>query len=225
MTSLNLANRSVRAESLEFPRLVCISTDVHASAALQAAVAAIVPRAKVDAADTSIVRGTPDAECVIVAVGAMHTAAVALVRGLRARGYAGSIILVAEAPERVVNDELTQLGVGAILPQSTLAERLPAALALVLDLEERAARSIPAAAMLVSLRRVQSMVAVGELAGRLQHRLNNPLAALLAEAQLLELEELPNDHATAVRRIVELCRRVIEVTKSIEGMGGTAGIQ
>ena len=53
---------------------------------------------------------------------------------------------------------------------------------------------------------------------RLQHRLNNPLAALLAEAQLLGMESLPADHATAVRRIVELCRRVIEETKSIEGL-------
>lgn len=224
MTSLKPSNGSAPAASLESPRLVCISTDVYASAALQATVAAIVPRARVDAADTSIVRGTPDAECVIVAVGAMYSAAVALVRELRARGYTGSIILVVESPERVVNDELSQLGIGAILPQSTLAERLPAALAKVLDLEVRSSRSVSAAAMLFSLRRVQSMVAAGELAGRLQHKLNNPLAALLAEAQLLELEELPHDHATAVRRIVELCRRVIEVTKSIEGMGGNTGI-
>jgi hypothetical protein len=51
--------------------------------------------------------------------------------------------------------------------------------------------------------------------------LNNPLAALLAEAQLLELEPLAPDHATSVRRIIELCRRVIEETKSIEGLQHT----
>jgi signal transduction histidine kinase len=224
MASLNSSSGTTSADPVDSLRLVCISTDVYASAALQATVSAIVPRARVDAADTSIVRGTPDAECVIVAVGAMYSAGVALVRELRARGFTGSIILVVESPDRVLGDELTQLGIGAVLPQSTLAERLPEALTSVLQLEAQASRSAPAAAMLSSLRRVQKMVAAGELAGRLQHKLNNPLAALLAEAQLLELEELPSDHATSVRRIVELCRRVIEVTKSIEGMGGSAGI-
>ena len=107
----------------EFARLVCISTDVNASAALQATVAAIVPYARVDAADTSLVRGTPDAECVIIAVDTMYSAATSLVRELRARGYAGAVVLVAESPDRVATGELTQLGVGAIIPQRTLAER------------------------------------------------------------------------------------------------------
>lgn len=43
----------------------------------------------------------------------------------------------------------------------------------------------------------------------LQHALNNPLAGLLAELQLLEMEDLPPDHREAVERSIELCRRVI----------------
>lgn len=43
----------------------------------------------------------------------------------------------------------------------------------------------------------------------LQHSLNNPLAGLLAELQLLEMEELPGEHREAVERCIELCRRVI----------------
>ncbi len=61
------------------------------------------------------------------------------------------------------------------------------------------------------------------MARGLQHKLNNPLAALLAEAQLLELESLSPDHHTSVRRMVELLRRVIDVSRSIEGMGGGGG--
>jgi signal transduction histidine kinase len=47
----------------------------------------------------------------------------------------------------------------------------------------------------------------------LQHSLNNPLAGLLAELQLLEMEELPPEHREAVERCVELCRRVIRLVR------------
>jgi signal transduction histidine kinase len=64
------------------------------------------------------------------------------------------------------------------------------------------------------LRRVQRAVAVGERSAHWQHTLNNPLAALLAESQLLEMEPLPPDHQESVRRIVELCRRLIELVRA-----------
>ena len=47
----------------------------------------------------------------------------------------------------------------------------------------------------------------------LQHSLNNPLAALLAELQLLELEELSPDHRESVERAIDLCRRVISLVR------------
>ena len=75
------------------------------------------------------------------------------------------------------------------------------------------------AAALRSVRQTQRLIAAGELAMRLQHSLNNPLAGLLAEAQLLELEELPPDHRESVQRIIELCRRVIEVVRGMDGVG------
>lgn len=207
----------------DWPRLVCISTDVDASAALQATVASILPDARAEAADTSIVRGIPDAECVILAVGAMYSAGVSLIRELRARGYERSIILVVESPIAVARDAIAPLGVGAVLAQSALALQLPGALERVLQREAPGARSPQALAILTSLRHFQTMLAVGEVANGLQHKLNNPLAALLAEAQLLELEPLGEEHAGSVRRIVELCRRVIDVSRSIEGLAGSTG--
>jgi signal transduction histidine kinase len=64
------------------------------------------------------------------------------------------------------------------------------------------------------LRRVQRAVAVGERSAHWQHTLNNPLAALLAESQLLEMEPLSPDHHESVHRIVELCRRLIELVRA-----------
>lgn len=47
----------------------------------------------------------------------------------------------------------------------------------------------------------------------LQHTLNNPLAALLAELQLLEMEELPVAHRESVERSLSLCRRLIRIVR------------
>lgn len=204
------------------PRLVCISTDVYASAALQATVSTILPEARVEAADTSIVRGIPDADCVIVAVGSLYTVGVSLVRELRARGFRRPIILVVEVPGATDEDELALLGVSWVLAEEALALQLPSALVALLENEALLSGSAASAAITASLRRLQSRIAAGEIARGLQHKLNNPLAALLAEAQLLELETLAPEHLTSVRRMVELLRRVIDVSRSIEGMGRVA---
>lgn len=67
-----------------------------------------------------------------------------------------------------------------------------------------------------ALRRVREQLALGEAARTLQHALNNPLTALLAEAQLLEFEPLEEEHRQAVGRIVELARRLVLVTRRLE---------
>ncbi len=47
----------------------------------------------------------------------------------------------------------------------------------------------------------------------LQHTLNNPLAALLAELQLLEMEPLEAPHREGVERSIELVRRLIRIVR------------
>lgn len=47
----------------------------------------------------------------------------------------------------------------------------------------------------------------------LQHSLNNPLTALLAELQLLEMEELSESHRGSVERSLLLCRRLIRIVR------------
>ena len=65
------------------------------------------------------------------------------------------------------------------------------------------------------LSRVRAQLALGEAARTLQHAFNNPLTALLAEAQLLELEALSDEHRAAVRRILELARRLVALSRRL----------
>ena len=60
------------------------------------------------------------------------------------------------------------------------------------------------------------LVAAGELAARMQHALNNPLTALMAEAQLLEMEPLGEEQRLAVSRMIELCRRLIGIVRQLD---------
>ena len=60
---------------------------------------------------------------------------------------------------------------------------------------------------------------MAESARMVQHALNNPLTALLAEAQLLELEPLADEHRVAATRLVELARRVVAAARQLDVSG------
>lgn len=66
------------------------------------------------------------------------------------------------------------------------------------------------------LRRTQRLLAAGEIALGLQHAMNNPLTAVLAEAQLLEMEPLSPETMTAVRRIIESTRRLVALVRKLD---------
>lgn len=56
-----------------------------------------------------------------------------------------------------------------------------------------------------------------QLTALVQHSLNNPLAALLAEAQLLGMEStLDPEHRAAVDRMTELVRRLIALVRGLD---------
>jgi nitrogen-specific signal transduction histidine kinase len=46
--------------------------------------------------------------------------------------------------------------------------------------------------------------------------MNNPLTAVLAEAQLLEMETLPPEVMTAVGRIIESTRRLVALVRKLD---------
>ena len=68
------------------------------------------------------------------------------------------------------------------------------------------------------LRRTQRLLAAGEIALGLQHAMNNPLTSVLAVAQLLEMEPLPAETATAVRRIIESTRRLVGLVRNLDAV-------
>lgn len=58
-------------------------------------------------------------------------------------------------------------------------------------------------------------------AARLQHAMNNPLAALLAEGQLLAMEEsLSTEQRESVERMIELTRRIIHLVRDLDELRG-----
>lgn len=69
------------------------------------------------------------------------------------------------------------------------------------------------------LSRVRAQLALGEAARTLQHAFNNPLTALLAEVQLLELEPLADEQRAAVSRILELARRLATLSRRLGTLG------
>ncbi|MEP7000717.1 MAG: histidine kinase dimerization/phospho-acceptor domain-containing protein [bacterium] len=65
------------------------------------------------------------------------------------------------------------------------------------------------------LDRVRAQLSLGEAARTLQHAFNNPLTALLAEAQLLEIEPLADEPRAAVARILEQARRLVALSRKL----------
>jgi signal transduction histidine kinase len=132
-----------------------------------------------------------------------------LARRLRAMGFAGAIVTLVDVAEPLDSNSDT-MGV-ALVAAGSLARDLVPSLA---ERLENAGSEHAVQAM-----RARRLVAAGEVALRFQHALNNPLAGILAEAQLLQMESLPREHHEALERIVGLCRRIVELGKSLDGMG------
>ncbi len=47
----------------------------------------------------------------------------------------------------------------------------------------------------------------------LQHTLNNPLAGLLAELQMLEMDDLSDAQRSAIERCIGLTRRLVKIVR------------
>jgi len=203
--------------------LACVAGQSATAAALNEALAALFPGATVVEVDTGIERVVPDGiDCAVVDAAVNDAAGIDVLRGLRARGYAGALVLVID-PSKPLSpaDEASLARAGArscTLRGDGLAP-LGAAIADAMLVHADGAENGGASQTLRSLRQTQRLIAAGELAMRLQHSINNPLAALLAEAQLLELETLAPDHRESVERIIELCRRVVDVVRGLDGVG------
>jgi signal transduction histidine kinase len=202
--------------------LGCVADQSLSAAALREAIATLLPSASIVGIDTNVERVLPAGiDCAIVDASVNDANGIDVMRALRARGYAGALVLVVDpAAPLSASDEATlaRAGARACALDEGLAS-LAAAVADAMLAHGGGADAGAASHAIKSVRQTQRLIAAGELAMRLQHSLNNPLAALLAEAQLLELETLEQDHRESVERIIELCRRVIDVVRGLDGVG------
>lgn len=215
-----------------FSRLHCIAESRERSEALEALVRVVAPDAEVSHAPQPMAPATaPTADAVIVDLRCAPASepealdegraspSVEAVRRLRAGGFTGQVIVISEemaTPDDAAGDELTRLGATVASP-ARLAGLLAAALRAAL--EPRAGEA-GAATLLAQVARTRQLLAAGEIAMGLQHSLNNPLAAILAESQLLEMDALSAEQRQAVSRIVALCRRLTALVRRLDGVGG-----
>lgn len=201
-------------------RVTCMSSEEPTATALAQLVATLLPGATIDATDLASVRTVPDSDCAVLDASTAEESALGTLRTMRARGFKAPTICVVAPGQSHDRIDRSRLGITHALDATTLSTTLANAIREATRLDELAQSNPSLAQALRTIRQTQRMLAAGEIAMKLQHSLNNPLAALLAEAQLLELEELEIDHRRSIERIIELSRRLIEVTRTLEGIGG-----
>lgn len=190
--------------------VACVGADSAAREVVRETLALTLPGAGLRDLAATQGRDAKPGEIVVVceptAGAAMET-----LRLLRASGFAFGAVIVGDVDAG--SADLARWSPARALPPASVPRELAETLAALADLDAR-----PDDPANDSLRRTRRFLAAGEVALGLQHAINNPLTALLAEAQLLELEELSKDHREAVERIITQCRRVIQLVRSLDGI-------
>jgi signal transduction histidine kinase len=190
-------------------RFIILSSDAAFSAAIRDVLAAQLPDSASDTLDPAHLRSRPVADGVVVDGRADALRGAELAARVRAMGFEGALVVASDG----CGDTGTALAAAgaAHTPSNDLATQLVPRLA-----EQLALAGSEHAAQVMRARR---LVAAGEIALRFQHALNNPLAGILAEAQLMQLDSLPPAQHEALERIVGGCRRIVELGRSLDGMG------
>ena len=157
------------------------------------------------------------ARAAVVDVGPAAPVALDAFRMVRARGFVGPITLVVDEPD----DQAVQRAINAFGNAVCIARDA------VTDAPGRLAEAVagpPAecgeasSPVLQELSRTRRLIAAGEMVLRLQHDINNPLAGLLAEVQLLQLDELTPEQRAATSRMLELCRRIVALVRRLDAL-------
>ena len=191
------------------PRLAVFSTDAAFAAAIRELFAVQLPGAVAETLDPGNLRTRPVADAVVIDACADAMGGAALAARMRAMGFAGALAVVADGAGDSAA-ALAAAGAAGVRP-AELANRL------VTSIAEQMEQSGSAHA--AEVMRARRLIAAGEIALRFQHALNNPLAGILAEAQLMQLDPVTTEQHDALERIVALCRRIIELGRSLDGMG------
>lgn len=188
-------------------RVLIASTDPGFSAAVTSILAAQLSTAATDVIDPQRLRAKPEAMALVVDARDDALGARTVVRTVRAMGFGGALVLIGGSTDTMADSEM---GVATVA-----VDRIAFDLVQCIG-EQMALASAPFADQVTRARR---LVSAGEIAMRLQHALNNPLAGLLAESQLMLMDPQTPDQQASLERIVGLCRRMIEMTRTLDGLG------
>ena len=183
-----------------------------------------LPSASFDAtAPNDLVTGRlPTDDCFVVDATSDLAGGAEVLRRLRAGGVRSAFVLLVEARDAALASRVAGLGAVEQVAIADAPRGLGTSVEASLGSGERTAVFD---SVRDELRRTQRLVAAGEVALGLQHAINNPLTAVLAEAQLLEMESLPEEQATAVRRIVENTRRVVQLVRKLDVIGAQSPVR
>ena len=194
-------------------RIGLVSTAQPIISLVRESIAAALPTATLEESAPDAAAKLGDCSLVFIDCTSDSAAAGETARRLRAGSSRSALVFVVSARD----EGLAKIGapVGALVQIETAT--LGPAMA---DVVERAVAPSGWSDELVAardeLRRTQRLLAAGEIALGLQHAMNNPLTSVLAEAQLLEMEPLPPETATAVRRIIESTRRLVALVRKLD---------
>lgn len=190
-------------------RLLVVGADLAFAGAIREVLAAQLPDSAGEILDPAHLRTRPIADGVVIDAHDDAARGAELAARLRAMGFAGAIVVVVAAVGDT-GSALSAAGAAHAASGELAAEVVPRLA------EQLTHAGSEHAAQVMKARR---LIAAGEIALRFQHSLNNPLAGILAEAQLMQLDPLPPDQHAALERIVGLCRRIIDLGRSLDGMG------
>lgn len=194
--------------------LLLVAEEENRSRSFCQRLAMILPQASIVSTEVAALaeEKLPRADAVVIDAGATPRTTVETLQVLRARGCDAPLLVVTATPDdtalRATADSL-----GAQVVPRALIDGSPSELANALTAALDGEPGVTA-----ELRRARRIFAAGQSALSLQHGINNPLAALLAEAQLLQLEELTAEQRGSVDRMVELCRRIVALVRRLDAL-------
>jgi signal transduction histidine kinase len=188
-------------------RLLVVGTDAVFAAAVRDVLAAQLPDAACETFDPGSLKTRPIADGLVIDGRGDAMSAAELAARFRAMAFTGALVVVSsEKPDQA----LSAAGAAHTAPGGIGSQLVPA---LADQFTQGQSEHAP------EVMRARRLVAAGEIAVRFQHSVNNPLAGILAEAQLMQLDPMPPEQSAAVERIVGLCRRIIELGRSLDGLG------
>lgn len=197
-------------------RMLVVGTDAAFARAVCDVLSAQLPGAACDTFDPAHLRARPEAAAVVIDARGDVPKGAGIAERLRAMGFLSGIVLLAAAADipgpdaGEGSDAARRMGAVLVSPDVIATQLVPQLADLM------AAAAAPYADQVMRARR---LIAAGQVAMGLQHALNNPIAGIMAEAQLMQFEEIPAEQAQALTRVVALCRRLIELTRSLDGVG------